>query len=141
MARRRSKKSTLARRVAAWRKLPKKALAYRPPHSSVFVIEDVAMKHEVASVAAIGGAHGNGRALFDNDRVLPDALEVEVLAGRVLRQILSAVADRRNHLERVDVDVKRMRRAGDRGLERPVFDRTECQRPIRPRWRDLPTTS
>ena len=38
MARRRSKKSTLARRVAAWRKLPKKALAYRPPHSSVFVI-------------------------------------------------------------------------------------------------------
>ena len=38
MARRRSKKSTLARRAAAWRKLPKKALAYRPPHSSVFVI-------------------------------------------------------------------------------------------------------
>src|SRR5256885_11164824 len=42
MARRRSKKSTLARRVEAWRKLPQKTvgkvLAYRPPHSSVFVI-------------------------------------------------------------------------------------------------------
>jgi polysaccharide deacetylase 2 family uncharacterized protein YibQ len=44
MARRRSKKSksALARRVDAWRKLPRKTLgrllAYRPPHSSVFVI-------------------------------------------------------------------------------------------------------
>ena len=42
MARRRSKKSTLRRRAAAWRKLPQKTigkvLAYRPPHSSVFVI-------------------------------------------------------------------------------------------------------
>jgi polysaccharide deacetylase 2 family uncharacterized protein YibQ len=42
MARRRSKKSALTRRVEAWRKLPQKSvgkvLAYRPPHSSVFVI-------------------------------------------------------------------------------------------------------
>jgi len=42
MARRRSKKSPLARRIAAWRKLPRKSFgklfAYRPPHSSVFVI-------------------------------------------------------------------------------------------------------
>jgi polysaccharide deacetylase 2 family uncharacterized protein YibQ len=42
MARRRSRKSPLARRIAAWRKLPGKRfgklLAYRPPHSSVFVI-------------------------------------------------------------------------------------------------------
>jgi hypothetical protein len=46
MARRRSKKSSgksaFARRIAAWRKLPGKTLgkllAYRPPHSSVFVI-------------------------------------------------------------------------------------------------------
>jgi polysaccharide deacetylase 2 family uncharacterized protein YibQ len=42
MARRRSKKSALARRIDAWRKLPRKSvgkvLAYRPPHSSVFVI-------------------------------------------------------------------------------------------------------
>ncbi|MDQ7248056.1 divergent polysaccharide deacetylase family protein [Dongia sedimenti] len=38
MAPRRSKKPTLSRRIATWRKLPKKALAYRPPHSSVFVI-------------------------------------------------------------------------------------------------------
>jgi polysaccharide deacetylase 2 family uncharacterized protein YibQ len=46
MARRRSKKSPgkfpLARRIAAWRKLPRKSfgklLGYRPPHSSVFVI-------------------------------------------------------------------------------------------------------
>ncbi len=33
-----SGKSALARRMAAWRKLPQKLLAYRPPHSSVFVI-------------------------------------------------------------------------------------------------------
>jgi polysaccharide deacetylase 2 family uncharacterized protein YibQ len=42
MARRRSKKSSIARRIDAWRKLPKKSfgklLGYRPPHSSVFVI-------------------------------------------------------------------------------------------------------
>ncbi|GAB2178942.1 divergent polysaccharide deacetylase family protein [Dongia sp. agr-C8] len=42
MARRRSKKSPWARRVAAWRKLPMKRLGkllgWRPPHSSVFVI-------------------------------------------------------------------------------------------------------
>jgi polysaccharide deacetylase 2 family uncharacterized protein YibQ len=42
MARRRSKKSALARRIEALRKLPRKTvaklLAYRPPHSSVFVI-------------------------------------------------------------------------------------------------------
>jgi hypothetical protein len=42
MARRRSKKSAPARRIDAWRKLPRKTvgklLAYRPPHSSVFVI-------------------------------------------------------------------------------------------------------
>src|SRR3954463_3530137 len=42
MARRRSKKSPFARRLAAWRKLPRRIvtgmLAYRPPHSSVFVI-------------------------------------------------------------------------------------------------------
>src|SRR4051794_20629537 len=42
MARRRSKKSPLKRRVQALRKLPQKtlgkALAYRPPHASVFVI-------------------------------------------------------------------------------------------------------
>jgi polysaccharide deacetylase 2 family uncharacterized protein YibQ len=42
MARRRSRKNALARRVAAWRKLPRKRfgklLGWRPPHSSVFVI-------------------------------------------------------------------------------------------------------
>jgi polysaccharide deacetylase 2 family uncharacterized protein YibQ len=38
MARRRPKKSAFARRMNAWGKLPQKLLAYRPPHSVVFVI-------------------------------------------------------------------------------------------------------
>lgn len=42
MARRRSRKNALSRRIAAWRKLPRKRfgklLGWRPPHSSVFVI-------------------------------------------------------------------------------------------------------
>jgi polysaccharide deacetylase 2 family uncharacterized protein YibQ len=38
MARRRPKKPSGARRMNAWRKLSKKLLAYRLPHSSVFVI-------------------------------------------------------------------------------------------------------
>src|SRR4051812_4044436 len=65
MARRRSKKSPFARRLAAWRKLPRRiatgVLAYRPPHSSVFVIG-------LAIGLAVGLSVGVGLSWLDGKR-------------------------------------------------------------------------
>ena len=74
MPRRRSKKSqgksSLARRIAAWRKLPQKLLAYRPRHSSVFVVG-------LGIGLAVGLSIGIGLTWLDGRRT-PASVPVQV---------------------------------------------------------------
>ena len=74
MARRRSKKSSkksaLARRIDAWRKTPNKLLAYRPPHSSVFVLG-------LGIGLAVGLSVGIGLTWLDGKRA-PEPIHTQV---------------------------------------------------------------
>lgn len=72
MARRRSKKSALTRRMNALKNLPRKLLAYRPPHSSVFVIG-------LGIGLAVGLSVGVGLTWLDGRRV-PVPIPAEVAA-------------------------------------------------------------
>ncbi|WP_395021613.1 divergent polysaccharide deacetylase family protein [Dongia sp.] len=80
MARRRSKKSPLSRRIAAWRKLPSKSLGkllrYRPPHSSVFVIG-------IGIGLAVGLSLGVGLTWLDGKRAPVPVQVAEVAAPPV----------------------------------------------------------
>jgi len=70
MAHRRSKKSPLKRRIQKLRKLPKSLLAYRPPHSSVFVIG-------IGIGLAVGLGIGIGLTWLDG-RKQPAPIQVKV---------------------------------------------------------------